>query len=332
MSRYSAHPAGSALPAGVLLANLGTPDSPAPADVRRYLAEFLSDPRIVERPRWLWKPVLHGIILRVRPRRAAKAYRRIWTEEGSPLLTIGREQAHRLQARLGPDVPVALGMRYGHPSIASALQELRRKGVRRIVVLPLYPQYSATTTGSTFDAVSAELTGWREVPGLHFVNRYHAHPAYLDALAASIREAWTEQPPGERLLFSFHGLPQRYAAAGDPYPAECEATAAAVAERLELPPHRWLLTYQSRFGPEEWLQPYTDETLKRLAAEGVRSVDVVAPGFAADCLETLEEIAMENRDIFREAGGETYRYIPALNARPDHIEMMARIVEPYLGG
>ena len=331
MCRYSAPPSDATCSAGVLLANLGTPDSPEPADVRRYLAEFLADPRIVERPRWLWRPILHGVILRVRPRRAARAYRRIWTDEGSPLLAIGQEQAHRLQARLGADIPVALGMRYGNPSIAAGLQNLRRKGARRIIVLPLYPQYSATTTGSTFDAVSAELQTWRVVPELRFLNRYHDHPAYLDALAASIREAWSGRPRGERLLFSFHGLPRRYAEAGDPYPDECERTAAAVAERLGLQTDEWLLTYQSRFGPEEWLQPYTDETLRRLAAEGVQSVDVVAPGFAADCLETLEEIAMENHDVFIKAGGREYHYIPALNARPEHIEMMVQLVEGYLG-
>ena len=331
MCRYSAPPSDATCSAGVLLANLGTPDSPEPADVRHYLAEFLADPRIVERPRWLWRPILHGVILRVRPRRAARAYRRIWTDEGSPLLAIGQEQAHRLQARLGADIPVALGMRYGNPSIAAGLQNLRRKGARRIIVLPLYPQYSATTTGSTFDAVSAELQTWRVVPELRFLNRYHDHPAYLDALTASIREAWSGRPRGERLLFSFHGLPRRYAEAGDPYPDECERTAAAVAERLGLQTDEWLLTYQSRFGPEEWLQPYTDETLRRLAAEGVQSVDVVAPGFAADCLETLEEIAMENHDVFIKAGGREYHYIPALNARTDHIEMMAQLVEGYLG-
>jgi len=331
MSQYSAHSADRPRAVGVLLANLGTPDSPETADVRRYLAEFLADPRIVERPRWLWKPILHGIILRVRPRRAARAYRKIWTGEGSPLLSIGREQAHRLQARLGTEIPVSLGMRYGRPSIAAGLQELRRKGVRRIVVLPLYPQYSATTTGSTFDAVSAELTTWRAVPELRFLNRYHLHPAYLDALAASVREAWSGRPRGERLIFSFHGLPRRYAEAGDPYPSECEQTAAAVAERLGLQADEWLLSYQSRFGPEEWLQPYTDETLRRLATEGVRSVDVIAPGFAADCLETLEEIAMANRDVFIDAGGKEYHYIPALNARSDHIEMMAQLVEKHLG-
>ena len=331
MPVYTAHPAGAAHRTGVLLTNLGTPDSPAPADVRRYLAEFLADPRIVERPRWLWWPVLHGVILRLRPRRAARAYQRIWTPEGSPLLTISQRQAQQLQARLGDTVPVALAMRYGQPSIAAGLQVLRRQGAGRIVVLPLYPQYSATTTGSTFDAVGAELATWRDVPELHFISRYHTHPAYLDALAASVREAWQAQPRGEKLILSFHGLPRRYAEAGDPYPRACEETAAAVAERLGLAADEWLLTYQSRFGPEEWLQPYTDETLQRLAREGVRSVDVIAPGFAADCLETLEEIAMENRDLFRAAGGETYRYIPALNARADHIEMMAQLVGGYLG-
>ncbi len=330
MPAYTAHsiPAGDRT--GVLLTNLGTPDSPATADVRRYLAEFLADPRIVERPRWLWWPILHGIILRLRPRQAAHAYRRIWTPAGSPLLTIGQAQAEALQARLGEAIPVALAMRYGHPSLAAGLEALRRQGVGRLIVLPLYPQYSATTTGSTFDAVSAVLATWREVPELHFISRYHHHPAYLDALAASLREAWTERPRAEKLLFSFHGLPRHYAEAGDPYPQECAATAHAVAERLELEAGDWLLTYQSRFGPEAWLQPYTDETLRRLAAEGVTSVDVVAPGFAADCLETLEEIAMQNRDLFLEAGGKNYRYIPALNAREEHIDLLEQLVRAHL--
>jgi len=330
MPTYTAHTSPAGNRHGVLLTNLGTPDSSSTADVRRYLAEFLADPRIVERPRWLWWPILHGIILRVRPRRAARAYRRIWTPAGSPLLTIGQAQAEALQVRLGDAIPVVLAMRYGRPSIPAGLEALRRQGVSRLIVLPLYPQYSATTTGSTFDAVSAELATWREVPTLRFISRYHTHPAYLDALADSLREAWAEQPRADKLLFSFHGLPRRYAEAGDPYPRKCEATARGVAERLELGADDWLLTYQSRFGPEEWLQPYTDETLRRLAAEGVTSVDVVAPGFAADCLETLEEIAMENRDLFLRAGGKAYRYIPALNAREAHIDLLERLVRENL--
>ncbi len=318
--------------AGLLLVNLGTPDSPAPADVRRYLAEFLWDPRVVETPRWLWWPLLHGIILNTRPRRSAEAYARIWTETGSPLLLHTRRQAEALQARLGEQVKVVPAMRYGNPSIAAGLRELREAGCERILVLPLYPQYSATTTASTFDAVTEELRRWRRVPELRFIGQYHSEPGYIAALAASIREYQQENGTPEKLILSFHGIPQRYAEAGDPYPRQCERTARLLAEALGLEEGRWQLTYQSRMGREPWLQPYTSATLEALAREGVRHVQVLCPGFAADCLETLEEIAMENRDIFLAHGGERYGYIPCLNDRPDHVEALAAIARSYLGG
>ena len=318
--------------AGLLLVNLGTPDSPAPADVRRYLAEFLWDPRVVETPRWLWWPLLHGIILNTRPRRSAEAYARIWTETVSPLLLHTRRQAEALQARLGEQVKVVPAMRYGNPSIAAGLRELREAGCERILVLPLYPQYSATTTASTFDAVTEELRRWRRVPELRFIGQYHSEPGYIAALAASIREYQQENGTPEKLILSFHGIPQRYAEAGDPYPRQCERTARLLAEALGLEEGRWQLTYQSRMGREPWLQPYTSATLEALAREGVRHVQVLCPGFAADCLETLEEIAMENRDIFLAHGGERYGYIPCLNDRPDHVEALAAIARSYLGG
>ncbi|HKK13737.1 MAG TPA: ferrochelatase, partial [Gammaproteobacteria bacterium] len=294
MSRYLGEPDythGTRSCLGVLVTNLGTPDAPTPSALRRYLAEFLWDPRVVEFPRPLWWLVLHGVILRIRPRRAARSYQRIWTAQGSPLLTISQRQAAALQAALservrGP-VQVALGMRYGTPSIARGLAELRAAGARRLLILPLYPQYSGATTGSTFDALADTLRGWRWVPELRFIQHYHDHGPYLDALAASVREHWRTHGQAERLLMSFHGVPRRYLLAGDPYHCECQRTAGLLAERLDLPPERWQLTFQSRFGREEWLRPYTDETLREIARGGVRSVQVLCPGFSADCLETL---------------------------------------------
>ena len=314
---------------GVLLTNLGTPDAPTPSAVRRYLAEFLSDPRVVEWPRWLWWPVLHGIILRIRPRRSARLYRKIWTAEGSPLLQTSRRQAQALQSvlenRLPGPVKVALAMRYGAPSIATGLGALREGGARRIVVLPLYPQYSATTTASTFDAVADVLKTWRRLPELRMVGDYHDDPGYIAALAARIAAHWNAHGRAERLLFSFHGIPRRYARAGDPYPEQCQRTAEHVARRMQLPAERWGVAFQSRFGREEWLRPYTDYTLREWASSGLRSVDVVCPGFPADCLETLEEIAHYNREVFLGAGGKVYHYIPALNDDPQHIAALAEL-------
>ncbi|WJW74985.1 ferrochelatase [Thiohalobacter sp. IOR34] len=321
---------------GVLLTNLGTPEAPTPAALRRYLAEFLWDPRVVEMPRPLWWLLLHGVILRTRPARAARAYRSIWSAEGSPLLAISRRQQSGLQQRLDARLPgplrVALGMRYGRPSIEDGLEELRAAGARRLLVLPLYPQYSATTTASTFDAVSAVLQRWRWLPALRFVDHYHEHPAYIRALVASIREHRAPSGDEARLLFSFHGLPRRYLLQGDPYHCECHKTARLVAEALQLDSGQWQLAFQSRFGREEWLKPYTDQTLKRWARDGIRRVQVVCPGFSADCLETLEEIGEQNRELFLKAGGEHFEYIPALNDRPDHLEALADIVCEQIQG
>ncbi len=309
---------------GVLLINLGTPDAPTPEALRRYLAEFLSDPRVVDLPRWRWMPILHGIILRTRPARSARAYARIWTEQGSPLRLYSEALAVALEASLR--IPVRIAMRYGCPSVATSLAQLRQVGVQRLIVLPLYPQYSATTTASAYDALAAALRREAHVPEIRFLGDYHCHPAYINALASRIEAHWREHGRSERLLLSFHGIPQRYAAAGDPYPQHCEGTARALAQRLRLGEGQWAMSYQSRFGREPWLQPYTDETLARWPGEGVRSVDVVCPGFATDCLETLEEIAMENRDAFLQAGGETYRYIPALNDHPEHVALLEGLV------
>jgi ferrochelatase len=321
---------------GVLLTNLGTPDSCSRADVRRYLGEFLWDPRVVEVPRPLWWLVLNLVILNTRPRRSAAAYQRVWTDAGSPLLVISRQQQAALQEKLaqqqGYPVKVVLAMRYGNPSIATGLEVLRQAGARRILVLPLYPQYSATTTASTFDAVAAELRHWRWQPEMRFVNHYHDDPAYIDALAASVQAYQSQHGTPDRLLMSFHGIPRDYFLAGDPYHCESHKTARLLAEKLGLDATQWQLSFQSRLGPREWLRPYTDETLRKLATEGVRKVQVICPGFSADCLETLEEVAMENRDIFLEAGGETYEYIPCLNAEPQHIDMLAGLVARHTDG
>jgi len=315
---------------GVLMVNLGTPAAPTPAAVRRYLAEFLWDPRVVERPRWLWWLILHGIILRIRPGRVSRAYQKVWSPSGSPLMAISRQQhsllAERLKTRDNP-VRIALAMRYGEPSVTTGLRELQEAGIEKLVVLPLYPQYSATTTGSTFDAVSQVLKQWRHVPDIRFINSYYHRPDYIAALAASIRSAWQTHGQPDKLLFSFHGLPQRYVEAGDPYEAECRATAERVAAELQLEPDQWQLAYQSRFGPEAWLQPYMDKTLEELARQGTGHVQIICPGFAADCLETLEEMNMQNRNVFLQAGGKTFHYIPALNDQASHIDMLADLIQ-----
>ena len=323
---------------GILVANLGTPDAPTTPALRRYLREFLSDPRVIELPRWKWYPVLYGIVLRTRPKKSAAAYEEVWTEEGSPLLRISERQVEGIRKRLearsaaGP-IAVELGMRYGQPSIASALRKLRDAGARRLLVLPMYPQYSASTTGSTWDALSAELTRWRWVPELRFIGQYHDEPLYIEALARSIREHWSEHGKGEFLLFSFHGVPVRYLHDGDPYHCQCHKTARLVAEKLGLAPDAWQVAFQSRFGNEEWLKPYTDETVMHLARErGIKRLDVVCPGFSADCLETIEEIGGENREYFEESGGERLSYIPALNDRHDHMDALAQLILRHAQG
>ena len=321
---------------GVLMVNLGTPDAPDRGSVRRYLKEFLWDPRVVEMARPLWWLVLNGVILNTRPGRSAKAYQKVWTEQGSPLLAISHRQRDALAdvvaERFGCAVPIALGMRYGNPSIRSALEQLRDAGVRRLLVLPMYPQYSATTTASIFDAVSSELRGWRWLPELRFINHFHDEPAYIGALAESVRQHRAEFGEADRLLMSFHGIPEEYFHKGDPYFCECQKTGRLLAEALGLGAEQWQISFQSRLGPKQWLQPYTDHTLEALARDGVKSVQVMCPGFSADCLETLEEIAMENRDTFLAAGGERYEYIPCLNDSAEHIAMLAGLVDLHTQG
>lgn len=321
--------AANVAPIGILLVNLGSPEAPTPVAVRRYLAEFLSDSRVIEAPRWIWRPVLHGVILRIRPRRSAAAYASVWLPEGSPLLVYSRRQADALQQDLDLRFPaqyrVALAMRYGQPSVASGLECLRAAGCGRILILPLYPQYSATTTASVIDAVGSWLGTQRVIPELQWVNEYAEAPGYIAALAARVHAYWASNGRGDRLLMSFHGLPQRYADLGDPYPAQCRATARALARALDLPDDRWAMAFQSRFGPSRWLEPYTDEVLSRWAGNGVRTVDAVCPGFAADCLETLEEVALRYAEGYAQQGG-TLRYIPALNDAPEHIAFLADLV------
>ncbi|HVI59435.1 MAG TPA: ferrochelatase [Luteimonas sp.] len=314
---------GTDTPHGLLLVNLGTPSAPTAAAVRRYLAEFLADRRVVQIPRLLWWPLLHGVILPLRSPRVARKYAEIWMEGGSPLAVHTRRLADAVQARL-PGMRVAHAMRYGGPAIADAVAALRAQGCARVLVLPLYPQYSTTTTASVADALAAvaEDPG---APALRMVEQYATDAGLVAALADSVRAHWQAHGRGERLLLSFHGIPQRLADAGDPYGAQSHATAAALAQALGLGPGEWLATFQSRFGREQWLQPATDVTVRALGASGVHRVDVICPGFAVDCLETLEEIAIQNAGFFRAAGGQALSYIPCLNDAPAHADALAAL-------
>ncbi len=320
---------------GILLVNLGTPDAPTASAVRRYLRQFLSDPRVVELPRALWWLIL-SVILLIRPSRSAETYRKIWTEDGSPLLLHSRDIAtavgQQLSTRLSGAVHVELGMSYGQPSLESALDKLHTQNARRLIVLPLYPQYSGTTTGSVFDAVTTALARRRWLPEFRFINHYHDAPGYIAAQAQNIRDDWERYGRGNRLLFSFHGVPRAILDKGDPYHCQCHKTARLIAESLELHDEDWVISFQSRVGRAEWLRPYTDETIVELGRRRMERLDVVCPGFAADCLETLEEIAMQNAALFKKEGGGTLHYIPALNARDDHVAFLARLIEKHAGG
>ena len=319
---------------GVLLINLGTPEAPTAKAIRSYLKEFLSDPRVVDVEPALWWPILNLIILNTRPKKLAAKYRAIWTAEGGPLVAIGRRQAAgiatRLAAQFKTEVPVALAMRYGAPAIEAALAELDTAGVRRIAVLPLFPQFSATTTAAALDAVFACLSRRRWLPEIRTINSYHDDAGYINALAASVRAHWAQRGRGEHLLMSFHGIPQHYFDLGDPYYCHCQKTARLLAASLALTDGEWSLSFQSRFGRAEWLKPYTDTQLGVLATRGIRTLDVVAPGFAADCLETLEEIAVEYRDDFLRLGG-VLRYVPALNDTALHLDALSRVLTETLG-
>lgn len=317
---------------GVLLINLGTPDAPTAPAIRRYLRQFLSDRRVVEVPRPLWWLLLNLLILPFRPRKLVTAYGAVWGADGSPLLTIGRAQQSGLQAALGPDIPVALAMTYGEPSLARALADLRAAGVQRLLALPLYPQYSATTTAAAMDALYRLLMRERFPPALRMVRDYHDDPGYIAALAASVRAHWARHGEGTHLLMSFHGIPQRNLHLGDPYYCHCHKTARLLADALSLTEDRWSLSFQSRLGRMPWLQPYTDDRIRSLAGDGCKQLDVICPGFSADCLETLEEVSIGYDHLFREAGGEVLRYIPALNAEEVHLKALEGLVRTHLQG
>ena len=321
---------------GVLLMNLGSPDAPTGPAIRRYLAQFLGDPRVVELPRALWLPILYLFIVPFRPKRLAHAYGSIWMDEGSPLIVHSKRQAAKLKSHLattfGQDVPVALAMTYGNPSVESAIAELESQGVRRIVVLPLYPQYSGSTTSACFDAVFDEIRKRRWLPDVRTIGCYHDHPSHIAALSNSVRRHWEQHGRGDHLLMSFHGVPQHYVTAGDPYYCQCQKTGRLLAEALELPKDRYSISFQSRFGKAPWVQPYTDATVRALAGRGVKKLDVMCPGFAADCLETLEEISIGCGEDFLANGGEAFRYIPALNDHDEHIEMIAGLLDGALSG
>tara|TARA_B110000238_G_C16140397_1_gene445919 strand:+ start:4029 stop:5138 length:1110 start_codon:yes stop_codon:yes gene_type:complete len=321
---------------GVLITNLGTPEAATPSALRKYLGEFLWDPRVVEIPRPLWWLILNLVILRIRPRRSAKTYAKIWTKEGSPLMAHTKSQLAALKKKFIANnllhIEVDFAMRYGTPSIESALLKMQDKNVTQLLVLPLYPQYSGSTTGSTFDTIAKTFSKLRWIPELRFVNQYPDDEKYISACANRIKHYWLSHQQSQVLLFSFHGLPKRYLLAGDPYHCQCYKTARLIAQQLQLNDDQWKLTFQSRFGREEWLQPYTDKTLEAMAKNKVKSVDVFCPGFSSDCVETLEEIDMLNREIFMDAGGEKFQYIPALNDSEDHIEAIYQLAMNHMQG
>jgi len=315
---------------GVLLVNLGTPDEPTPKAVKKYLKAFLSDTRVVEIPPFIWYFILNGAVLPLRCKKVAKAYASIWTEQGSPLRAIGEQQAASLSQvfkdKHALDLTVELAMTYGEPSINSKLALMQDKGIENIIVLPLYPQYSATTTAAVFDKLNQSLAKIRNLPEIRFVKEYYQNPLYIKALAQSISEFWQSNKQADKLIFSFHGLPKINITKGDPYFDHCEYTAKETAKTLGLKDNEWMMTFQSRFGKQEWLKPYTDDTLEQLAQDGVKSVHLVCPAFSADCLETLEEISIESKEVFITAGGNEFNYIPALNNRPDHINVFEDVV------
>lgn len=326
---------GSTARSGVLVVNLGTPKAPTTIAVRRFLSEFLSDPRVVELPRPLWWLILHLLVLPLRPRKSAQAYAKIWLPEGSPLLVYSELLSSKVLQRLRhehPDLILKLAMRYDEPSIEDILNEMREKSVRRLLILPLFPHYSATTTASVFDKVTRILSTWRWQPEVRYINHYHKHPLYISACAEQIHKFREQHGSSNILVFSFHGLPKRNLLQGDPYHCQCHATARLIAQALSLKEHEYKLCFQSQFGRAEWLQPYTEQTLCELAKQGVRTVDIFCPGFSVDCLETLEEIAIRGSDVFKRAGGAQLNYIPALNDNPAHVECIADLISKNITG
>ncbi len=317
---------------GILLTNLGTPDAPTAPALRTYLRQFLSDPRVIEIPKVIWRCILYAFILPFRPKKSAKLYQSIWTPKGSPLLVNCQNIVQKLTKRFTdqPDLFVDIGMRYGNPGIPKVLQKMQAQGVQELVVLPLYPQYSGSTTGSTFDELSNELRKWRWVPKLHFLTSYHDHPLYIKALVESIQRHVEQHGMPEKLLLSYHGTPRLFLDRGDPYHCHCFKTSRLVREQLQWPEAQIITCFQSRFGKAEWLKPYTSETLTELGEQGVKHLAIMSPAFSVDCLETLEELIEENREVFEEAGGQTYHYIPALNDNDAHIDLIETLLSPYL--
>ncbi|WP_251360009.1 ferrochelatase [Kangiella sp. TOML190] len=320
---------------GVLLCNLGTPDVPSAEAVRKYLGQFLHDKRVVSIPRIIWCPILHGIILRTRPQKVAKLYQSIWTDNGSPLMVHSQAQRRELQIRLDAlasesHTPIELAMCYGNPSIPKALESLEAQGCERIIVLPLYPQYSSATNAAIFDQVSKFYKKRFFVPELSYVNGYHNHPLYIKGLVDSVKAYWQEHGQAKKLLFSYHGVPERFSKKGDPYEAQCHETTRLVVEQLGLEQDQYQIAFQSRFGREEWVKPYTEATLQDWGKAGLESVQIISPAFASDCLETLEELAIQNKEVFVETGGGDYSYIPALNDSPIHIDLLYDLLQTQL--
>lgn len=310
---------------GILLTNIGTPDKLSLSSVTIFLKEFLVDKRVVEIPRFLWLPFLYGYLLMVRPKQSLELYKKIWTKNGSPLMIYSQNIVKQLENKL--QMPVEIGMNYGNPSIETGLQNLRHREVEKIFILPLFPQYSATTTGASFDSAANVLKTWRKIPSLYFLNHYSEKQEYINALSKSIENFWKENGRAQHLLFSFHGIPERFVDLGDPYPNQCYETATAVAETLQLNSNEWSVSFQSRLGRFKWLMPYTDNMLKELPTHGVTHLQVVCPGFATECLETLEEVAIRGKEQYLEAGGKKFEYIPALNDSDEQIEMLAKIIQ-----
>jgi ferrochelatase len=312
---------------GIILANLGSPTAPTTKAVRRFLKDFLGDPRVVNLPRPLWWLILNFFVLPFRPSRSAKAYRKVWHEKGSPLTYLTRQLSEKVAEQLKPKgITVNYAMRYGEPSIATQLKAFKKEGITDVMVLPLYPQYSSTTTASIYDDLTKELKQWRHLPSFQFISDYHQDDHYIAAVAASIELAWREQAKNELLVMSFHGLPEQLTVWGDPYFHQCHKTAALIAEKLGLIEKQWMIVFQSRFGKAQWLKPYCVDTLQALPTQGIKAIDIVCPGFAVDCLETLEEIAMENKSIFMEAGGSEYRYIACLNDSQAHVDALINLL------
>jgi ferrochelatase len=312
---------------GVLLVNLGSPDAPTSSAIRRYLKEFLWDPRVVNLPRFIWWIILHFIVLPFRPRKAKRAYKKIWQKKGSPLHFLTQQLTEKVAGKFKEtDVAVDFAMRYGKPSISQKLTLFKKQAIDELIVIPLYPQFSTTTTASVYDEALKHVMQWWHIPSLHFISDYHQHPLYIQAIANSVEKKWKSKGRNELLVLSFHGLPEKLTEWGDPYSKQCQQTAKLIAEKLSLSNDQWKVVFQSRFGKAKWLQPYCVEVLQTLPKQGIKKIDVICPGFAVDCLETLEEIEVENKAVFLAAGGKTYHYISALNDSDKHVEMMEKLI------